>query len=166
MQYLTLLNSKRNFSKDFQRIKSISSKIDKKLSEMTPSDEDKIDKLTFEELQDLNKLVGIADFMLQKHADKKEFNSLLKHFSSIISDSANSMPGLDDEISELIISAEDSINKVKDMHTNISDKSDFKKNYHNGPDYSEPETSAINLTNSVTAVHTVEYQQNSQGDTT
>ena len=166
MQYLTLLNSKRNFSKDFQRIKSISSKIDKKLSEMTPSDEDKIDKLTFEELQDLNKLVGIADFMLQKHADKKEFNSLLKHFSSIISDSANSMPGLDDEISELIISAEDSINKVKDMHTNISDKSDFKKNYHNGPDYSEHETSAINLTNFVTEVHTVEYQQNSQGDTT
>ncbi|MBT5200991.1 MAG: hypothetical protein HOK63_07170 [Thaumarchaeota archaeon] len=163
---MTLLNSKRNFSKDFQRIKSISSKIDKKLSEMTPSDEDKIDKLTFEELQDLNKLVGIADFMLQKHADKKEFNSLLKHFSSIISDSANSMPGLDDEISELIISAEDSINKVKDMHTNISDKSDFKKNYHNGPDYSEPETSAINLTNFVTEVHTVEYQQNSQGDTT
>ncbi len=166
MQHLTLLTSKRNISKDFLRIKSISSKIDKKLSEMTPSDEEKIDKLSFEELQDLNKLVGIADFMLQKYADKKEFSSILKDFTGIISDSANSIGGLDDEISELIISAEDSINKVKDIHGNISEKSDFKKKYHDGPDYSEHETSAINLTNFATEVHTVEYQQNSQGETT
>ena len=51
------------------------------------------------------------------------------------------------------------------MHTNISDKSDFKKNYLNGPDYNEDETSAINLTNFVTEINTVEYQQNSQRHT-
>ena len=164
MQYLTLLNSKRNFLKDIDRIRTISSKIDKKLSEVKPSDADKIDKLTLEELQDLNKIVGIADFMLQKYSDKKEFSSILKHFTSIISDTAGSLGDLDDEISELIISAEDSINKVKDMHTHISDKSDFKKNYHDGPDYNEHETSAINLTTFATEIHTVEYQQNSQGE--
>jgi len=71
---------------------------------------------------------------------------------------------LDDEISELIISAEDSINKVKEMHVHISEKSDFKKRYHDGPDYNEHETSAINLTNFGTEVNTAEYQQNSQGD--
>jgi hypothetical protein len=54
---LTILNSKRDFSKDITRIKSLSSKIDKKLSEIKPSDEDKIEKLTLEELQDLNKIV-------------------------------------------------------------------------------------------------------------
>ena len=132
MQYLTLLNSKRNFSKDFERIKAISSKID---------------KLTVDELQDLDKIVGIADFMLQKYSDKKEMNSLLKYFVSIISDTGSSVNDLDDEISELIISAEDSINKVKDMHTNISDKSDFKNNYHDGPDYDKHETCAINIKN-------------------
>jgi len=147
MQYLTILNSKRNFSKDIERIRTISSKIDKKLSETKPSDDNKIDKLTLEELQDLNKIVGIADFMLCKYDDKKEMRSILKHFVSIISDTANSLDNLDDEISELIISAEDSINKVKDMHTHISEKSDFKKRYHDGPDYNEHETSAINLTN-------------------
>jgi hypothetical protein len=160
-----LLNSKRNFSKDIDRIRAISSKIDKKLSEVKPSDADKIDKLTLEELQDLNKIVGIADFMLQKYSDKKEFSSILKHFTSIISDTAGSLGDLDDEVSELIISAEDSINKVKDMHTHISDKSDFKKNYHDGPDYNAHETSAINLTTFATEIHTVEYQQNSKGDT-
>ena len=166
MECLTLLNSKRNFFKDIDRIKTISSKIDKKLSTVKSSDDDKIDKLTLEELQDLNKIVGITDFMLCKYADKKEITSILKHFVSIISETAHSLDNLDDEISELIISAEYSISKVKDMHVNISEKSDFKKKYCDGPDYSEHETSAINLTNFTTEVHTVEYQQNSQGYTT
>ncbi len=157
------LNSKRNFSKDIERIRTLSSKIDKKISDAKPSDDDKIDKLTLEELQDLNKIVGIADFMLCKYADNKEMRSILKHFVSIISETANSLDNLDDEISELIISAEDSINKVKDMQSHISDKSDFKKRYHDGPDYSEAETSGINLTNFNTQVNPVEYQQNSQG---
>jgi len=161
---LAILNSKRNFSKDIERIRTLSSKLDKKLSEVKPSDDDKINKLTSEELQDLNKIVGIADFMLCKYADKKEIHSILKHFVSIISDTANSLENLDDEISELIISAEDSINKVKEMHVHISEKSDFKKRYHDGPDYNEHETSAINLTNFGTEVNTAEYQQNSQGD--
>ena len=163
MQYLRILNSKRNFSKDIERIRSLSSKIDKKLSEAKPSDDDKINKLTLDELQDLNKIVGIADFMLCKHADKKEICSILKHFVSIISDTTNSLENLDDEISELIISAEDSINKVKEMHVHISEKSDFKKRYHNGPDYDEHETCAINLTHFATEINTTEYQQNSQG---
>jgi len=160
---LIILNSKRNFSKDIERIRTLSSKIDKKLSEAKPSD-DRIDKLTLEELQDLNKIVGIADFMLCNYADKKEMRSILKHFVSIISDTANSLENLDDEISELIISAEDSINKVKEMHAHISEKSDFKKRYHDGPEYNEHETSAINLTHLGTEINTAEYQQNSQGD--
>jgi len=164
MQYLKLLNSKRDFSKDVDRIKTISSKIDKKLSAVKTSDVKKIEKLSVEELQDLDKIVGIADFMLQKYEDKKEMKSILKYFTSIISETGNSVTDLDDEISELIISAEDSINKVKDMHTHISEKSDFKNNYHDGPDYCKHETSAINLTNFVTEINTVEYQQNSQED--
>ena len=151
---------------DLERIRTISSKIDKKISEVKPSDEDKIDNLSLEELQDLDKIVGIADFMLSKYTDKKEMKSILKHFTSVITDTASSLNDLDDEISELILSAEDSINKVKDMHSHISDKSDFKKNYRDGPDYNEFETSAINLTNFTTEVNTVEYQQNSQGYTT
>ena len=157
------INSKRNFSKDIERIRTLSSKIDKKISDAKPSDDDKIDKLTLEELQDLNKIVGIADFMLCKYDDNKEMRSILKHFVSIISETANSLDNLDDEISELIISAEDSINKVKDMQSHISEKSDFKKRYHDGPDYSEAETSGINLTNFNTQVNPAEYQQNSQG---
>jgi len=159
-----MLNPLRNFSKDISRIKIISAKIDKKLSEIKPSEDHVIDNLTFEELRDLNKLVSIADFMLYKYSDKKELHTILQYFKSVISDTANSIIELDDEVSELILAAEDSINKVKDMHTNISDKSDFKNKYHDGPDYNEYETSAINLTTFVRQIHTIGYLEKSQED--
>ena len=165
MQYLNVLNTKRDFSKDLDRIKSLSSKIDKKISEAKSNDDKNLEKLTLDELQDLNKIVGIADFLLVKYVDKKEMRSILKYFVSVISDAAGSIENLDDEISELIMSAEDSISKVKGIHVDISEKSDFKKKYHDGPDYNEHETSAINLTNFATEINTVEYQQNSQGNT-
>ena len=161
---MTLLHTKRNFLKDIERVKTISLKIDKKLSIVKSSNADAIDKLSLDELQDLDKIVDIADFMLCKYADKKEMSSILTNFTSIISDTANSLGNLDDEISELIISAEDSINKVKDMHANISDKSDFKEKYRDGPDFDKHETSAINLTNIATEINTAKYQQNSQRD--
>ena len=63
------------------RIRAISSKIDKKLSEIKSSDDSKIDKLTLEELRDLDKIVGIADFMMCKYADKKEMRSILQDFT-------------------------------------------------------------------------------------
>ena len=161
-----MLNSKRDFFKDIDRIRSLSTVIDKKLSEVKPSDEDKIDKLTLEELQDLEKIAGIADFMLTKYADKKEMRSILKNFTSVISETTDSMGDLDDEISELILSAEDSISKVKDLHAHIDDKSNFKKKYSDGPDYDQAQTSSINLTNFVTEINTVEYQQKSSGHST
>jgi len=160
-----MLNSIRNFSKDVSIIKTISSKIDKKLSETKPSEDHTIDNLTFEELQDLNKLASIADFMLYKYSDKKELRAILQYFNSVISDTANSIVQIDDEVSELILAAEDSINKVKDMHTNISEKSDFKQKYHDGPDYNEYETSAINLTTFVRQIHTIGYLEKYQMDT-
>ena len=161
-----MLNTKRDFFKDIERIRSLSTVIDKKLSEVKPSDEDKIDKLTLEELQDLEKIAGIADFMLTKYADKKEMYSILKHFTPIITEITDSMGNLDDEISELILSAEDSINKVKDLHAHIDKKSDFKKKYCDGPEYNHTQTSGINLTNFVTEINPVEYQQNSSGHNT
>ena len=161
-----MLNSKHDFLKDIERIRSLSSVIDKKLSQVTPSDADKIDKLTLDELQDLDKIVGIADFMLTKYADKKEMCSILKHFTTVITETSDSMGNLDDEISELILSAEDSINKVKDLHAHIDKKSDFKKFYCDGPDYDHAQTSGINLTNFVTEINPVEYQQNSSGHNT
>ena len=71
MQYLNFLNTKRDFTKDIDNIQSLSIKIEKRLS-ISHVPDIKIDKLTLEELQDINKIVGLANFMLFKYDDKKE----------------------------------------------------------------------------------------------
>ena len=164
MQYLNFLNPKADLPKDISNIRSISVKIEKKLSASNAPDV-KIDKLTLEELQDINKIVGLANFMLFKYEDKKETRLILQHFVSIITESAQSIECIDDDISELILSAEDSINKVKNMHSKISEKSDLEKSYLDESTGNEPKTSSINLTNFTTAVNPSEYQQNPQGNT-
>ena len=156
MQYLNFLNLKTDLPKDISNIQSISAKIEKKLSESGVQ----IDKLTLEELQDINKIVGLANFMLCKYEDKKETRLILQHFVSIIGDSAQSMDSIDDDISELILSAEDSINKVKNMHSKISEKSDLEKSY-----LDESENGSFNLTNFTTPINTSKYQEKAQGDT-
>ncbi len=66
----------------------------------------------------------MANFILLKYEDKKETHSILQQFVSIITESVQSMECIDDDISELILSAEDSINKVKNIHSKISENSD------------------------------------------
>jgi hypothetical protein len=158
---LTFIKSGRTFSKDLEFIRNISNKIEKKLSNSDSSTNKKIDKLSVEELQDLNKIVSLADFMLCKYQDKKETQSILEYFVTIIRESAESIEEIDDEVSELIISAEDSINKVKDIHTNISEKFDFKKSDIKTQD-EETENSSNNLTNLAIEINSQGYQHNSK----
>ena len=146
-------------SRDLDFIKNISGKIDKKLSQSDSSDH-KIENLTLEELQDLRKIVGLADFMLHKYEDKKDTKSILEYFVSIIRDSAESIESIDDEVSELIISAEDSIGKIKELHTNISEKYDLgKSDAPNQED--ESQNSANNFTKIAIEINSHEYLENS-----
>jgi len=157
---LTFLKSGHIFSKDLDFVRSISEKIERKLSQSKNSINPKIDKLSLEELQDLSKIVHLADFMLFKYEDKKETRSLLKNFVSIIRDSAESIEEIDDEVSELIISAEDSINKIKEIHTNVSEKYDLEKSgIKTIEDGSE--SSSNNLTKATIEINSQEYPQNS-----
>ena len=158
---MTFIKSGITFSKDLEFIRNISNKIEKKLSNSDSSTNKKIDKLSVEELQDLNKIVSLADFMLCKYQDKKETQSILEHFVTIIRESAESIEEIDDEVSELIISAEDSINKVKEIHTNISEKFDFKKSDIKTQD-EETENSSNNLTNLAIEINSQGYQHNSK----
>ena len=163
MTHLKILNPLRDFSKDLELVKQFSEKIDKKLSKTKIPDDSKIEKLTLEELQDLNKILGLANFLLCKYEEKKETRSVLQHFVSIITDSAESIENLDEEISELILSAEDSFNKVKYMNTHISENSDLEK--ISDPVPSDDESGSINLTNFSTEINTLEYQHTSQEET-
>lgn len=158
---MDILNNKNGFKRDLQRIKNLSEKIDKKLSQTRISEEEKIQGLTLEELQDLSKIVGLADFMLYKYEDKKDMRSILSDFVTMIKESAEGIDGLDDEISELILSAEDSIKKIKESHRKIYAKSEFEMDDSFKAEQILAETGSINLTNFATEINAVEYQHNS-----
>ncbi len=155
---MTFLKSNK-ISKDLDFIKNISGKIDKKISQSNTKNL-KIENLTLEELQDLRKIVGLADFMLHKYEDKKDTKSILEYFVSIIRESAESIESIDDEVSELIISAEDSIGKIKELHTNISEKYDLEKSGQ-PTEEDESENSAINFTKIAIEINSQEYLENS-----
>jgi hypothetical protein len=166
---LTFFKSPR-IGKELDFLTNISEKIEKKLSS---SDKTKFDNLTLEELQDLSKICKLANFMLAKYEDKKEVRSIMQYFVSTIQESAQSIEKIDDEVSELIISAEDSISKIKEIHTNISEKYDVvnPKTYDESPELNEgtceicPEidepNSSINFTKIAIEINSQEYQRNS-----
>jgi len=168
---LTFFKSAR-IGRDLDFIKNISERIDKKLSLSDAPSE--IDSMTVEELQDLSKISRLANFMLTKYEDKKEVHSILKYFVTIISESSESIEKIDDEVSELIISAEDSINKIKEVHTNISEKYDvgqddsscdesdqFLGHFESYTEDKDSENSSINLTKIAIEINSQEYQENS-----
>ncbi|KAG2472586.1 MAG: hypothetical protein NPMRTHETA2_1820002 [Nitrosopumilales archaeon] len=150
---MSILKPNRNIKKDFEKIKKISSLVEKKLEEYKHKNDKRIEKLTLEQLQDLNEILRITDFILTKHEAKKEFYSLLKEFVDIINKSAGSVEILDDEIGELIISAESTITRIKDLQGMVSKNYDFESKSSNEAKSDTVENSANNLTNSTTAVY-------------
>jgi len=119
------LKKQRNFIKDFKKIEKFSSLVEKRLLTFD-KDKQRIEKLSFEELQDLNELLRLADYILTKHEDKKEVYALLKDFVAMINNSSNSMDLLNDKITELVVSAEAAISRIKNLQTDISENYSLK----------------------------------------
>ena len=67
----------------------------------------------------------IRRFIIQNN--KEESKEILEEFIDMIKNTTEHIEDADDELSELIISAEDSISKVKHLLNNISKKYDFYK---------------------------------------
>lgn len=162
---MTLLKSNENSNKDLTKIKKLSEIVEKKLSKLDKKDEKKVDALTFEELQDLNQILQLADYVLCKYENKKEVHSVLKDFVGIITKSSHSIEEIDDEINELVISAEGTIQRIKDLQTNVSDNYSIQNKTPQKTSNSNEDTqknSANNLTNSSTPAYTQGYQQTSR----
>jgi hypothetical protein len=159
---LRALKPNRNLKKDLEKVRKLSSIVDKKMENYRQKNNQKIEKLTTAELQDLHEILRIADFILTKHEMNKDFHSILKEFVGIINNSANSVETLDDEICELVITAEGTITRIKTLQGKVSDDFDFEANQKEIKiEEITSESSGNNLTNSSTGVYTQGYQYNS-----
>jgi len=158
---LKILKHTINIKRDLEKVRKISFLVDKRLKS-TEKLNQKIENLTPDELHDLNEILRIADLILTKHEVKKEFHGLLKEFVDIITKSTNSVESLDDEISELIISAENTMISIKALRSKVTEEFDLEA----GKPLSERKlimtnNCSNNLTKSYTGVYNKEYQQNS-----
>ena len=151
--------SGKNFQKKTQKIKKLSKLVESRILKIEQNDEQKIEKLSFEELQDFNQILCLADYVLCKYEAKKSTQKILKEFVEMIENSVNSMDLLDDNIAELEITAEISLEKIKQMHIKVSENFTMDSIFTSSQKLSksEPENSTNNLTKSTTPVYPRAY---------
>ena len=100
---------------NLEKIQHIKSIIEKNIGQNQLS----IKNLEPEELYDYQKIMQICEFILVKHENKKSLYQNLKKLIDVIDSTMLSLEFLDDEINELSISADFSINRLKDFKTNL-----------------------------------------------
>lgn len=147
----------RGLEKDLKRVRRLSGLVRKKIMDSNQNYEKNLDKLTKEELEDLDKILGIAEHLLLKYQHKKEAYVLLKEFSDIIKNWTSSLSEINDQIQEMLISVESSISEIKNEQNHVSTNYSFEKT---ASPIINAKDGRINLTKSATRVYTGEYQQN------
>ena len=92
-----------------------------------------IKNLEPEELHDYQKILQICEFILVKHENKKSLHKNLKKFINVINSTIISLESLDEEINELSISADLSINTLSEFKANLlqSKEDHYDKNTQN-----------------------------------
>ena len=99
------LGNKLRGKTDLVDIRNFSKLVNKRLEELNKNNEFKINQLGVDELNDLNKLLQIADYILCSYEEKKELHSILKKFVDVINESISSIENIDDKTNELIASS-------------------------------------------------------------
>ena len=100
---------------NLEKIQQIKSIIEKNIGQNQLS----IKNLEPEELYDYQKILQICEFILVKYENKKSVHENLKKLVNVLDTTMMSIESLDDEINELSISANLSINRLKDFKSNL-----------------------------------------------
>jgi len=178
-----------NFSKDessgdisipLEKIRGISSKIEEKIAQKSPDNNDKfIETLSVEELKDLRQVMMAAEYLLSKYQDKKELKAFLEDFIGILLHAANSVNLMSDDLTDLLISAEMAFNQIQTLHEEVTQNLSMDRfvqtrldDYRNTfvPQVTSPVkieeakieevSSPINLTNTTRRIYTHDYLTN------
>ena len=105
---------------DLDEIRIFSKFVNNRLEELNKNNKSIISQLGEDELNDLNRLLQIADYILCLHEEKKELHSILKKFVNVINGSISSIENIDDQTNELIISADSTISKIKNHQSSMN----------------------------------------------
>jgi hypothetical protein len=109
------------------KIKTLSSKIELKISQKGKENDDFIESLSVEELKDIRQVIHAAEYLLTKYQDKRDIKHFLQEFVEIVLHAANSVNGMKDELEDLTISAEFALHQIQTLHDEVVDNLAFKK---------------------------------------
>jgi len=172
--------SSEDISVPLDKIRCISSKIEEKIAQKSPDNDDKfIETLSVEELKDLRQVMMAAEYLLSKYQDKKELKAFLEDFIGIILHATNSVNTMRDDLTDLLISAEMAFNQIQTLHDEVTQNLSMDRfvqtrldDYRNTfvPQASVPAKieeakveeipSPINLTNTTRRIYTHDYLTN------
>ena len=172
-----------DLSGHLDKIKTLSSKIEQKISQKGKDESDSfIETLSVEELKDIRQVMQAAEYLLTKYQDKRDIQVFLQEFIEIILNASNSVNGLKTELEDLVISAEFALHQIQALHDDMTENLAFGKVSQTIDDFRIPsllstltqkaepvkiepvkvemprtEVSSINLTNSARRVNTGDY---------
>lgn len=117
-----------DLSGHLDKIRTLSSKIDTKISQKDKDEPDAfIETLSVEELKDIRQIMHASEYLLTKYKDKKEIKSFLQEFIEIVLYAANSVNGMIDELEDLVISAEFALHQIQTLHEDVVGNLAFQK---------------------------------------
>jgi hypothetical protein len=184
MLNFTKNDSQSDLSNHLDKIKTLSSKIEHKISQKAKDENDSfIETLSVEELKDIRQVMLAAEYLLTKYQDKRDIKVFLQEFIEVILNVSNSVNGLKSELEDLVISAEFALNQIQSLHSEVTEnlvfgkvaqtkiddfkipsllstltpKSESVKIEPLKVDLTRIEVSSINLTNSARRVNTGDY---------
>ncbi|MEO9310459.1 MAG: hypothetical protein ABI337_09250 [Nitrososphaera sp.] len=144
--------------RDLDKVRHLSALVKKRILESNPKYERKIQNLVEQDLEDLDYVLGLAEQILLKYQHKKEAYILLKEFVDLIRNWTCSLHEINDQIQEMIISAQSSVAEIKTAQSDVTSNFSFSETKKQ----ENPKEGTINLTKSAIPVYTQEYQQKSK----
>lgn len=128
MLNFTKNDAQSDLSDHLGKIKTLSSKIEQKISQKGKDENDSfIETLSVEELKDIRQVMLAAEYLLTKYQDKRDIKVFLQEFIGIILNASNSVNGLKTELEDLVVSAEFALHQIQTLHDDVTENLAFGK---------------------------------------
>ncbi|MGI0075129.1 MAG: hypothetical protein ACREA5_04205 [Nitrosotalea sp.] len=127
MLNFTKSDGQSDLSVHLDKIRTLSSKIELKISQKDKDEDVFIETLSVEELKDVRQLMHAAEYLLTKYQDKQEIKSFLQEFVGIVLHAANSVNGMKDDLEDLVVSAEFALCQIQTLHEDVAENLVFQK---------------------------------------
>lgn len=99
-----------------EKVRALASRIDS----LGPGRAPPLEGMTAEEISDLRRVLALAEYVLEKHQDRRQLRDVLREFVGVMDSSISSIRGLDSEIEDLAATAEAHVARLRAAQSAIS----------------------------------------------